>query len=92
MQTEDPDASAQTLNTVALDLLTIEHKELRDPARALTMAQRALDKVGGNDYAILDTIALAQHLTGDTVAAIETQRRVVELRPDDEGLAETLAR
>ncbi len=42
--------------------------------------------------AILDTLALAQHLTGDTATAIETQRRVVELLPADESLAETLAR
>ncbi|MCH7603301.1 MAG: tetratricopeptide repeat protein, partial [Planctomycetes bacterium] len=91
-QAEDPAASAQMLNTAAWDLLTIEHTELRDPARALPLAQRAVDKSGGNNYAILDTLALAQHLTGDTAAAIETQRRAVELRPNDKSMAEALAR
>ena len=82
-QTEDPDASEQVLNAAAWDLLTNEHAELRDPARALPLAQRAVDGVGGNDPAILDTLALAQHLTGDTAAAIETEKKALSLLPDD---------
>ncbi|MCH7603003.1 MAG: tetratricopeptide repeat protein [Planctomycetes bacterium] len=82
-QAEDPDASAQVLNAAAWDLLTNEHAELRDPARALPLAQRAVDMVGGNDPAILDTLALAQHLTGDTAAAIETEKKALSLLPAD---------
>ncbi len=32
---------------------------------------------------ILDTLALAQHLTGDTAAAIETERKALSLLPAD---------
>jgi hypothetical protein len=31
----------------------------------------------------LDTLALAQHMTGDTAAAIETQERAISLMPED---------
>ena len=79
----DPNASVRVLKAAAWDLLTNEHAELRDPARALPLAQRAVDKVGGNDPAILVTLALAQHLTGDTAAAIETQKTALSLLPAD---------
>ncbi|MCH7547450.1 MAG: hypothetical protein IID30_13705 [Planctomycetes bacterium] len=82
-QTENPGTSAQVLDSAAWNLLTNEHAELRDPARALPLAQRAVDKVGGNDPAILDTLALAQHLTGDTAAAIETEKKALSLLPAD---------
>ena len=77
------EASAQVLNAAAWELLTNEHAELQDPARALPLAQRAVDKTGGVDPAILDTLALAQHLTGDTVAAIETEKKALSLLPAD---------
>jgi hypothetical protein len=32
----------------------------------------------------LDTLALAQHMTSDTAATIENQRRAIELAPEDE--------
>ena len=47
------------------------------------MAPRAVDKVGGNDPAVLDTLALAQHLTGDTAAAIKTEKKALSLLPAD---------
>ncbi len=31
----------------------------------------------------LDTLALAQHLTGDTAAAIETEKKALSLLPPD---------
>ena len=91
-QAEHPDASMYVLNNAAWDLLTNEHAELRDPARALPLAQRAVDKSGANNPAVLDTLALAQHLTGDTAAAIETLRRAVELDPSEERLTKALSR
>ncbi|MCZ6835773.1 MAG: tetratricopeptide repeat protein, partial [Planctomycetota bacterium] len=82
-QVEDPGASAQVLNAAAWDLLTNEHAELRDPARALPLAQRAVDKVRGDDPAILDTLALAQFMSGNTAAAIETEKKALSLLPPE---------
>ncbi len=42
-----------------------------------------LDKAGGVDPGILDTLALAQHLTGDTPAAIESEKKALSLLPAD---------
>ena len=80
-QVEDPDASVQVLNAAAWDLLTNEHAELRDPARALPLAQRAVDGSGGVDPAILDTLAKAWFDTGDVAKAVETQQKAVSLLP-----------
>ncbi len=33
--------------------------------------------------AILDTLALAQHLTGDNLAAVETEKKALSLLPPD---------
>jgi hypothetical protein len=42
---------------------------------------------------VVDTLALAQHRTGDTAAAVETQRRALSLMPEgaDPGIATRLA-
>ena len=82
-QAEDPDASTQVLNAAAWDLLTNEHAELRDPARALLLARRAVAKAGGERPGTLDTLALAQHFTGDNRAAIETEMNALSLLPPD---------
>ena len=53
------------------------------------MIQRAcaISESEGNEslYIYLDTLtlALAQHMTGDTASAIETQRRAIEMLPED---------
>jgi tetratricopeptide (TPR) repeat protein len=85
---DDPDASAYTLNQVAWTLLTHGYEELRDPVAALGYAERAraLEEAAGgsNLWMYLDTLARAKHMTGDTAAAIETQKRAIELVPEDE--------
>ena len=80
-QVENPDAAALVLNDTAWDLLTNEHAELRNATRALPLARRAVGKSGGVDPNFLDTLALAQHLTGDTPAAIETEKKALSLLP-----------
>ncbi|MBK7403777.1 MAG: serine/threonine protein kinase [Phycisphaerales bacterium] len=84
---DKPDASASTLNRVAWDLLTNDLEELRDPAKALGYARRACAAEaaakGANLWAYLDTLALAQHLTGDNAGAVETQKRAIALMPAD---------
>ena len=81
------DADANTLNGAARDLLTVQTKELRDPARALGYATRAcaLEEAEGGGYlwTYLDTLALAQHRAGDTAVAVETQMRSISLMAAD---------
>ncbi|MEZ6235177.1 MAG: tetratricopeptide repeat protein [Phycisphaerales bacterium] len=82
---ESPEADASTLNAAAWTLLTHDIEQLRDPRRALAYAERAcaMEEAadGANLWACLDTLALAQHATGDTAAAIATQRRAIALMP-----------
>jgi len=77
----------QVLNEYARDLLTIEAPDLRDPAAALPLAERAcaLAEERGTYglWKYLDTLALAQHRTGDTAKAIETQKRALGLIPPE---------
>ena len=77
----------QVLNDYARDLLTIEPVDLRDPAAALPLAERACalaeERGTYRRWMYLDTLALAQHRTGDTVKAIETQRRALGLLPPE---------
>ncbi len=40
---------------------------------------------GNANPAYLDTLALAQHLTGDTAVAIETQKKALLLLPAEAG-------
>ncbi len=95
---EHPNADAATLNEAAWALLTFAIEAVRDPSRALDYAQRActLAEAAGNDrlWAYLDTLALAQHRTGDSETAIETQRRAIDLVPEGQDttqLEQTLA-
>ena len=78
-----PRADANTLNEYARELLTIEPPALRDPAAALPMARKAVEKSGGKNCAILDTLAWAYFMTGDVDAAVETQAKALALLPKD---------
>ncbi len=78
---QNPDASAEVLNSAAWDLLTNKHLELRDPVRALSLAQRAVDNTGATDPGFLDTLALAQFMAGDITTAIATEKKALSLLP-----------
>jgi serine/threonine protein kinase/tetratricopeptide (TPR) repeat protein len=62
-------------------VLTRDIDGLRDPDRALEFALRDVDvtraKRGRADLRSLVTLALAQHLSGDTTGAIATQKRAI---------------
>jgi tRNA A-37 threonylcarbamoyl transferase component Bud32/tetratricopeptide (TPR) repeat protein len=81
-----PDADAKTINRAAWMLLAAEFEELRDPARAIGLAERACAAAEAADgvdlWFCLDTLALAQHQTGDNTAAVTTQRRAISLMPE----------
>ncbi len=84
-QAEDPGASASALNSYAWDLLTWNPPEVRDPAAALPLAERALELAGDGDRAeILDTLALALHLNDRNNEALKAQREALALIPTDD--------
>ncbi|QDU83142.1 Serine/threonine-protein kinase PknD [Planctomycetes bacterium Pla163] len=91
-QSDDP----ETLASVAWSLLTHAAEELRDPQRARGLAERAceLAEEAGSErlWIYLDTLGMAQHGSGDSAAAVETQRRVIELMPNTPYAGEMRAR
>jgi tetratricopeptide (TPR) repeat protein len=74
---ERPDADASALHTYAWELLHCEPADVRDPAAALPVAQKAVALNGGEDAGMLETLALAFQMTGNLDQAIETQRRAI---------------
>ncbi|MCL4210609.1 MAG: tetratricopeptide repeat protein [Phycisphaeraceae bacterium] len=77
-----PDASAETLNNAAWDLLTMEPPEARDPVAALEFARRSNNLTDHRNPAYLDTLARAWFLTGNVRMAVETQQRALSLVPE----------
>jgi tetratricopeptide (TPR) repeat protein len=73
------DADAKTLNDYAWLLLTCEPEEFRDAVTALQFTEEAVRLSGRQDMLVLDTLALAQRMTGDLLAAIETQKEAIAL-------------
>ncbi len=78
-----PGALANDKNACAWNLLTCEPADLRDPETALRLARDACAMTDNANPGYLDTLALAQHLTGDTAAAIETEKKALSLLPAD---------
>ena len=62
-------------------MLTGDH--VHDPKLALEFARRAEQLSGGTTPNVLDTLALAQHQTEDTAGAIKTQKKAIELLPEN---------
>ncbi|MCO6437608.1 MAG: serine/threonine protein kinase [Phycisphaerae bacterium] len=76
-----PDASPFAANAYAWELLTSPVEDLRDPETALYYAQLAVEGSQAGNAGILDTLALAQHMTGDSTTAIETIKRAIAILP-----------
>ena len=69
------------MNNYAWELLTSPSPELRDPAAALPLAERAVAMPKGRVPAVLDTLALAYRMNGEPDRAVEIQREAVSLLP-----------
>lgn len=67
------------LNNLANLLLTVPDKTLRDPARALSLAEKAASATSGKVPAILDTLAAAQAAAGDFAKAAATEATALDL-------------
>ncbi len=76
---EPPDAFPYDLNEYAWQLLTIDPADLRDPATALIIALRACEMSEYKETEIIDTLAMAYHMTGDHAKAVETQEMAIAL-------------
>ena len=89
---EAASASILTTEAAAKTLLMIELERLRDPERALGIANRACELEKDN-WQLLSTLALAQHMTGDSAVAVQTQKRVMAWMPEgaDSEMAERMA-
>jgi tetratricopeptide (TPR) repeat protein len=78
------------LNHMGWLYATAEDPTLRDPAKALAYAQRAVDASDGKEANILDTLAEAYYVNQQYDEAIETEERALELAPELEPLQNQL--
>jgi tetratricopeptide (TPR) repeat protein len=76
-----PNASVKAVADYAWELLTCPAEELRDPQEALVLATRVVTATNETDADKLDTLALAQHMTGDSEPAARTQQKALDLLP-----------
>ncbi|MBU0640427.1 MAG: serine/threonine-protein kinase [Planctomycetes bacterium] len=82
---EAHDTDPITLNLYAWTLLTCRPTAMRDVATALPIAEAAAALSAGKTPAILDTLALAYHLSGDNDRAVEVQLKSMALLPPEAG-------
>jgi len=73
------DADAVTLDGYAVFLLEVEPRDVRDPARALTIATRAVAASGRKHYLRLKTLAQAHAALGQPQQAIAVVREALAL-------------
>jgi tetratricopeptide (TPR) repeat protein len=76
----DP-GNAGILNHMAWFYATTEDPALRDPAKALAYAQRAVEASNGKDANFLDTLAEAYYANQEFDEAIETEERALDITP-----------
>lgn len=84
---ENPDM----MNHLSWEILTNPNVKWRDLSLALKAAEAAMKGSGGQDAAVVDTYARALFDNGRVDAAIEQQKKAVELAKDNEPMREALA-
>jgi tetratricopeptide (TPR) repeat protein len=75
-------SNPMVLNAIAWTIVDNPEVAERDFAFAAATARKAVEASGGKDGSILDTLARCLWESGDKAAAIETQRKAVELAPE----------
>jgi cytochrome c-type biogenesis protein CcmH/NrfG len=73
------------LSQYAVNFLTCEPKDLRDPAAALGYAEKAVEESGSTDSDNLDVMAQAYFENGDAVHAVATEEKALALLPPAKG-------
>ena len=84
--------NAMTLRMLAHLLATSPDVALRDPARALDLAQRAREMVGEDDPVLLSAMAAANAELGRFDDAIALISRAIAITPPDSAMAQQLGR
>jgi tetratricopeptide (TPR) repeat protein len=87
---ERPGAGPYEWNVYADILLKSEIERLREPAKALDLALRASRATQETNPTFLDTLAWAYFRTGDTAAAVRTERKALSLVPAGNALGQGL--
>ena len=87
---ERPSSGPFEWNDYADALLKPEFDSLRQPAKALELAVRASSQTKDANPTILDTLAWAYFLTGDTASAIRTERKALSLVPAGNAMGQGL--
>ncbi|HOA13577.1 MAG TPA: hypothetical protein PLB35_05835 [Myxococcota bacterium] len=80
--------AAAILNNAAWLLSTTPHLGLRDPGRALKLAESAVVQTCRKNAGYLDTLAHALAASGRPAEALEVAREALALKPDDQYLKE----
>ncbi len=80
--------NSAALNSIAWNVLTSAMVKTRDVPFALAAAKAGVEVSGGNDGALLDTLARAYMDSGDKAQAIATQKLAIEKTPAGEMLDE----
>jgi tetratricopeptide (TPR) repeat protein len=75
---------ADLLHESAWIYATAKTEKLRDPALALSWAQRAVDATRGRNAVFLRTLAEAQFASGNSAEAVKTLKRAIDLAPREE--------
>ena len=83
-------ASFSRLNNLAWFYATAKDSRLRDAAKALDYAQRAVALTHEKIPELLDTLAEAYFMNGDYDRAIETERKVLALSPKNASFQQSL--
>lgn len=76
---EQPDATLKDVHEYAWMLVEVEPPDLRDPQRALPLAEKAADMTEHKDPYVLDTLAHVSFLTGDAQRAVALEERALGL-------------
>ena len=79
------DATPDDLAQYAMNFLTCEPKDLRDPAAALRYAKKAVDESGGTDSDNLDILAQAYFQNGGRAQAVASEEKALALLPPVKG-------
>jgi len=80
-----PDATPDDLSQYAMNLLTCEPKDLRDPAAALRYAKKSVEQSGATDSDNLDILAQAYFQSGDRAQAIACEEKALSMLPPARG-------
>jgi tetratricopeptide (TPR) repeat protein len=91
---QKPGAGPVEWNEYADALLKVDWPDLRQPAKALQLAQNAVSSTNRKNPFFMDTLAWALYRAGDAPKAAETEREALGLLPQDAkgGLHEELDR